>query len=489
MEIGISVPRIRKRIFDRVIIPGLIPSKVSSVVSLGMNRPEWIKFVLSSVIQFQYDLESHSDTSKMIFDEDNGALIQAFKWKKTAKDTNLRSTAGYGIGFNQIESELLTSTYSVEYLVTQQLYDFLEKMADEHVEYCADKLHSIFKYSIPKKQLELKIRDILIKSEYGENDFFGLYSWMIKVILQQKRDDSAWFFSIINIYINISNDLLSVNNDQNLYKRMFSREIPGKISMELNKHEAALLLHEFLKDEKYKPITHSVILYYILTKKSHDNNDLDQVLKRSYSLLPNSNEIKKSLKEFYKKMIQLCEKYCRKNDLYKYEVFNEICSVEDIKNVAIFWEYNLICGDFEKTMRDYIDCQKEPPFEFNFNDRWREYRQENRRYKNLKSIIDDFLDFIAKSVSNNDYSYLLQSTNIEQVNMLAWAEEIHHVIDKKRNYKELVHSMLQYSESNSDVLKTVGDRIDVQKLPAVVNPMIARGAMYDWMRVLRKIEE
>ena len=487
MVLGVSIPMNRKRIFDRVIIPGLNPSNISSVVSLGMNRPEWIKYIITSVIHNEYDLSSTSDLTNLIFNEKSGLLIQSFKWKKEAIDRKFKSSAGYGIGFTQIKERVLSSNYTVEYLITDYLNDLITNLNSDTVQDYVDDLNIILNNNIDKEALYEKVIQLKDIPKFGINEVMALYSWMIKQSLRKLGEDVVTFFSIANIYVDIINNLFQTEPyDLDIYKNIFIREKPGFNSIKLNKYEIAILLHELLKNDKLKPISLSYILVYTMGDK-FNVDDMDYVFKNSYELLPKNATIKEKIMEIYNKISKLYLEYGSEKELLSFNEFYAMCNVEDIKNIAIQWEYNLIAGDIEEVLRRFIYSESDPPYSFSYDNKWIEYLEDEDSYVEMKTEIDLFKKFLSKSISYADYSYIFNTTIINENNLLTWSSTIYDHIKKSHDYKKTLYLLLKYSEENGNILEFKNDMVHVFRRPVPINPLIARGAIYDWIKLFTNL--
>ena len=92
MKYGVSIQRNPKRVIDRIIIPRLAPTQIMSYVSLGMSRPEWIKFVVSAIVYRSLNLENSVDIYRLILDDSWGWLFQAFLLKREAEERGENSS-------------------------------------------------------------------------------------------------------------------------------------------------------------------------------------------------------------------------------------------------------------------------------------------------------------------------------------------------------------------------------------------------------------
>lgn len=161
MKYGISIQKNLLKVHKRIIIPGLSSTQVAADVQFGMSRPEWVKFIVSAGAHHQLDFSDPADRYKLVHNEKWGLLFQAFTWKREAYEAGGPS-AGYGIGFNQLESTRATSygviqqNFSTSRLCEDIFNDIMSKLRTKDLEECTRLFSRIFSHFLTSSE---KIQD------------------------------------------------------------------------------------------------------------------------------------------------------------------------------------------------------------------------------------------------------------------------------------------------------------------------------------------
>jgi hypothetical protein len=291
-------------------------------------------------------------------------------------------------------------------------------------------------------------------------------------------------------FINIVNDigLHRWPNDNKIIQILYS-EKPGEIARGLTNIEIAALLYELVIGEKVRPIALSYVVFDLCRGKSlfDDDRKVDNILRDSYDLLPEDDEIIRYTKNLYARIADLLRGHVAPPALMTYQEFSRFLSIEKIKQQAVFWEYNLILGELEEMLRDFISSDEVPPYVFQFEKRWNEVFPIKEAYWN--DTIRRFQELCFKVANSDSYTSALKCTSGFRHDLQGWFEIVRQQDGSNVELKDAVHRLLMKASEIGDSLEFDAKLIRVNFLPTPINPLITRGAVYSWLRVFAAIWE
>ena len=488
---GISIQKIPRRIVDRIIIPRLAPTHIMSYVSLGMNRPEWIKFIVSAIAHKKLDLRNPADRYRLIFDESWGWLFQAFILKREAEDLG-ETSSGYGTGFLQIQSSgslgILDETVSSDLLCSDVVNDLLSELEPGKIKKCIQVVNKCFRHEVDTAEAEKKFLDLMDKPpEEKMRGLFNIITWAINENLKHDYptiEQRADLLTIPNQYLRIVQDM-GVNQPTSLTQvlKALCSEPPGRIPKGLLNFEIACMFHEMLVSDHVKAIPLSFIVFDLARKKSPflQLPEVDDIFRDAYSRLPHDEHIEEYIKTLYQRICQLLTKRLSSLVIAPFRNFKENCRLNEIKKTAVLWEYNLVAGELEEILRLFAEePDSTPPYKVLFEKRWNAL--DAIKKDNLKRVISRF-EFLASMVKNNDDYVMSFQTGDEFTKSLpSWFEHVTDGLSSWHDPKSKLEFLIRKAGEMGDSVEFDGKIIEVLKAPTAVNPLIARGAFYDWLR-------
>lgn len=491
LKYGISTQKNPKRIIDRIIIPRLAPTQIMSYVSLGMSRPDWLKFVISAIAHKNLNLEDPIDIYRLILDDSWGWLFQAFLLKREAEEKN-EDSSGYGTGFSQIQSSgslgILDETISTETLYWDIVNDLLSELEPGRLDRCLQTINKCFKYEIDEEKTRSRLSDLTeMKPKEKMNRLFSLITWIIDENLKHdypSKEDRAELFTIPNQYLRIIKDLgISRRDLLTDVQKTLSSEAPGQISRGLHPFEIAAICHELSKSENPKAIFLSFIAFDLARKGQPFGSlaECDAIMRDVYCRLPSDEKILIYTEELYERIRSLLSKRVSNSEIMKFRHFAENCGLEDIKKIAVFWEYNLVAGELEETLRDFIEePYKSPPYTMVFEKRWISISQRDK--KNLHQSILRFEDLATRVRNNNEYISSFTAGDEFMRSLPSWFSLVTDGFNSCKKTRDKVKFIFEKAQEISDSIQFDGRVVKILKAPTAVNPLIARGAFYNWLR-------
>lgn len=467
-----------------------------SSVSLGMGRPEWIKFIVSAVAHKKLNLFNSSDRNRLIFDQEWGLLFQTFLWKRDAMEHH-ESYSGFGIGSLQIQSQGSLSVLETGITSDRLCYDLVNELMltlkKENLNQNAREFAKYFDFSPNMELLKQRLLQLVDKPiEEKKRGIMSAFVWIVDSAIQQDYasvDDRANAFSVANQFIRIVEDLGAENHAQ-LSKVMLllCSEKPGKMNRGISNFEIASLIHELLKTGRTDPIVLSFAVYDMI----HDSSptitldQMDSILRESYGRLPADDKIQRYIDALYARVSSLLFRYVPSSNLMSYCDFAYRISPEKIKRTAVLWEYSLIAGELEEMLRKFIsDPNQNPPYQFYFEDRWNSLSKQFEQY--WQDVIGKFEGLTIQVLNNHTYLASFQSQEEYLLDIPNWFEvvgrELVENFDLKSKFKGLLNTAGQIGES----IKFDAEKVTVLKKPSPTHPLIARDSFYQWFRTLEGI--
>jgi len=496
MKYGISIQKNQVKVLKRIIIPGLSPTQVASSVQFGMGRPEWVKFIVSAGAHYQLDLTKPADRYELVHNVVWGVLFQALTWKRDAYERGERS-GGYGIGFNQLESSRPTSYGVLQSGVTAtRMYEeifneIMSRLEKKDLADCSAFFASFFSGPLDKAKIREGLAQLTaMPINERKKGLLHLFVSAINETLDSMfRNKTPDLLTIPTYFINIVQDMGASKwpIDNEVLSVLYS-EKPGEISRGLSSFEIAALLHELLKGENIRPIALSYAVFDLARGKSpfNDDGEVDAILRDSYNLLPEDGKIAQYVKGLYVRIANLLRGHVGSKSLMTYQGFSEYLNIEKIKQQAVFWEYNLVLGELEEMLREFISSDESPPYVLQFEKRWNDLLPTEEAY--WKDVVYRFNDLCSKFFNNDSYVSALKGKSGFRYDLQGWFETVRH----DDNFTELKDELLDLFSKASEIGDSVefdGKNITVNFLPTPINPLITRGAIYSWLRIFTSIWE
>ena len=477
--------------YDRIIIPGLIPSQVMSYVSLGMSRQEWIKFIVSAVAHYKLDLSKFLDRYRLIFDESWGLIFQAFLWKREAWETDDNSS-GYGVGFMQIESSgslaVLRDDVSSDMLCIDVVNDIMSKIKRDTVKECTEDFRRCFDPKPKFKAVNERLIRLVKKSaKERKRGILNAFVWAIDEVLKhdyespEARSDA---FTIPNQFLRIVEDMgATKHSEHSKVLSLLCSEKPGEMSKGLSSLEIAALIHELLKGKRSNAIVLSFLVFDLIRDKLPTNNteEVDFILREAYRRLPEDEKILKYLQRLYERMSKLLSQHLLASFVMPYSKFMGLCGPEKIKRIAVLWEYNLVAGELEEMLRIFIeDATLAPPYTFSFDDRWNDLLGESEEY--WRDVISRFEELADAVINDETYLSSFQSEKEYFLDLPSWFDTVERELNANTDLKQKFKALLITAGSVGEAIRFNGKTVKVLKKPTATHPLIARGAFYEWLR-------
>ena len=495
MKYGISIQKNLVKVHKRIIISGLSPTQVASEVQFGMSRPEWVKFIVSAGAHHQLDLSDSADRYELVHNEEWGLLVQAFTWKREAYEAN-ESSAGYGIGFNQLESSRETSygvlqqNFSTSRLCEEIFNDIMSKLRTKDLEECTRLFSRIFSRP-PKKPVIRERLAKLAETPVGKRKrgliqlYVSAINDTLNFMLGYKTPD---LLTIPTYFFNIVRDLgvSKWPNDKKVLSVLYSDK-PGEIPRGLSNVEIAVLIHELLKGENVRPIVLSYAVFDLSRGELpfDDDASMDRILRDSYDLLPEDSKITQYIKDLHKRITSLLQGHVPPSSLMSYNTFAGYLSIEKIKQQAVFWEYNLVLGQLEEMLRRFVESYAPPPYLIQFEKRWDALFDDNKEY--WEDVVYRFQELCFRVLNTDCYISALKSRSGFRYDLQGWFEIVCQNHDLCMGVKDAFRNLLRKASEIGDSIKFDGNNIKVLYLPTPINPFITRGALYSWLRVFTNI--
>ena len=491
MKYGVSIQRNPKRVVDRIIIPRLAPTQIMSYVSLGMSRPEWIKFVASAVVHKHLDLENEVDVYRLILDASWGWLFQAFLLKREAEEKG-ENSSGYGTGFSQIQSTgslgLLNEGISAEVLYWDTVNDLLLELEPGKLAECFQAITKCFKYDIDEEKLRERLSDLMEKTPKEKmRGLFSIFTWIIDENLGRDypgKEERADLFTIPSQYLGITRDLGITKSDAlTSVQKALCSEAPGEISRGLQDFEIAAICHEMSESDSSKAILLSFIVFDLARMESPFQSlaECDEIMRNACSRLPSDEKILEYSKMLYERIRDLLSKIVSASEIVSFGSFRSNCGLETIKKIAVFWEYNLVAGDLEEVLRDFIhEPYTSTPYKIPFGKRWNSLSI--RKKRDLKQVLFSFEDLASRVRNNDEYISSFQAGDEFMKSLPAWFDFVTDGLGTCANIRDRVVLLFEKAHTISDAVEFDGKVVKVLKAPTAVNPLIARGAFYNWLR-------
>lgn len=470
-----------------------------SLISLGMSRPEWLKYIVSTVYHHKLDLKSPFDRNDLIYNENWGLLLQTFIWKRDAweKEENF---AGYGIGSLQMQNKgtlsVLQASVSSDKLCFDIVNDILSLIRKENIDQLSEDLTTYFKYTPGSKILKERLIELVnLAVPERKRGLFGLFVWIIdNAILQDNKDiaEKANVFSVAYQLIRIIEEL-GADNYKNIstVQRLLCSEKAPDMEAGLKNIEIAALIHDLLRTEKTSSIPVSFALYDLVKQKSPTAriDDMDGILRESYRRLPSDDQIQKYIDRLYGQVKSLLSHHVRPSSLMSYYDYSTKLNPAKAKRIAVLWEYSIIVGELEEIMRIFVsDRYQNPPYEFKFEQKYNELLRESEH--NWNDVIGKFEGLAVNVLNNPTYFNSFQSEGEEYLlDIPNWFKIVFSESSKNFSLKSKFESLLVAASQVGESISFHSGKVRVLKSPSPTHPLIARDSFYQWLRTFEGIWE
>jgi hypothetical protein len=486
---GFSVPTGARREKGYILIPGLRTSRVAPVVNIGMSAPDWIKFLVSYAYNEKIDFEDPVQMNDLIFNRSHGLFFQGLKWR--IQDPS--DAAGYGIGINTLNTIGILAGINPEDKiknVSQRLSSPMKK----------EVLHDFFQIFTPSTIAKFLIQDLIISlgciAEFSEpRRTFELISITVDVLkkavsalsIQEQNQIAGTIEQFITIL-----ELMGVKSTELSEKNLVSLlclNKPGKIPPHLSPVDIAVIFHELARNAETGglPIVLSFIVSDILG--AHKTASPEEILWEASHRLPSDMRIEQYIKRLYHRMTSLISAKGFSLQLSEDE-FLSICSPEEVRKEAIWWEYNLVLGKLEELMRDFVGP-------YRFQTPWDgKFRKEiirlssNTAWNRKANIVLQRTAELANNVSSKDIYIFI----IDEEELLAWFRDIQLVLNLNKSldarFRKLWELSDKLSQNDEDPVANYDintDTISLHKDPREVNPYIQRPIVYTWIEKFSRI--
>ena len=500
MKYGISFQRLPQRAYDRIIIPGLAPTQIMSLISLGMGRPDWIKYIISAVAHQKLDLSSPIDRNNMIFNEDWGLLLQTFIWKRDAWEREENFT-GYGIGSLQLQNSgtlgILAPNISWDALCFDIVNDIMYSLKEENVKQIVKDLEAYFKYTPEPLAISQRLASIINKPlEERKKSIFSLFVWIIDNAISKDYpaiDGKAGVFSVANQFIRIVEDL-GASNHENISRiqRLLCSEKPPEIKRGLTKLEVAALIYDVLQTERTSAIALSFALYDLIRSNSPTatTNEMDLLLREAYRRLQSSDVIQDYIDKLYARITSSLSRHLQSTALMSYYDFTNLINPSKVKRVAVLWEYSLIAGELEEMLRRFIsEDYQTPPYNFSFSEKYDNMLKESSQY--WQDIISKFEELAINVLNDPTYFIAFRSEKEEEsfLDIPSWFKTVSDGLSSRYTLRDKFEGLFKVASQVGISIKYQEDKVTVLKSPSPTHPLIARDAFYQWLRTLEGIWE
>lgn len=473
-----------------------MPSEVMSYVSLGMSRPEWIKFIVSASAHHKLDLSEPLDRYRLIFDEQWGLIFQAFLWKREAYETG-DDSSGYGIGSMQIQSSgslaVLQVDVSSDMLYRDVVNDILLKLKRDTVKECTRDFRRCFDPKPDFKGIYDRLFRLINKpSEERKRGILSAFVWAINEALKQDYESleaRSNAFTVPSLFLRIIEDIgATKHSEHSKVLSILCSEKPGEMSRGLSSLEIAALIHELLKGKRSNVIVLSFAVFDLIRDKLPIDNieEVDFILKEAYRRLPEDEKILNYLKRLYNKISELLSQHLPASSIMSYSDFLRLCSPEKIKRIAVLWEYNLVAGELEEMLRRFIEeATLAPPYTFSFEERWNDLFEKSENY--WRDVISRFEELANAVINDETYFSSFQSEEEYFLDLPHWFEIVERKLGTSTDLKSKIKALLKTAGTVGEAVRFNGKTVKVLKRPTPVHPLIARGAFYEWLRAFTAI--
>jgi hypothetical protein len=462
-----------------------------SYVSLGMSRPEWIKYIVSAIAHKKLNVSEFWDRNKLVFDESWGLLFQALLWKREAIETG-ENLSGYGIGFMQIQSggslAVLEDNVSSDRLCFDLVNDIILKLKTETLEECAQDFAQCFDFKPNLAEVKEHLSHLVtLPVEEKKRGIISVIVWAIESALQQdyvSPEERSSLFSVANQFIRIAEEIGAAKHSQ--HSKVISilcSEEPGKMSRGLSSLEIAALIHELLRGKRTNAIVTSYAVFDLIHGSAPTNSieDMDSILRESYRRLPDDEAVMKYLRRLYGRVSSLLSQHVGHSSVMPYSEFHEFCSLEKVKRVAVLWEYNLIAGELEEMLRTFVsNTALALPYKFSFESQWNALFKQSEQY--WKGVISRFEELSMSVLNNQAYLASFQSEEEYLLDLPSWFEFVGRELMTNFDLKAKFRALLEAASSIGESIRFDGETVDVLKRPSPTHPLIARDAFYQWFR-------
>jgi hypothetical protein len=465
-----------------------------------MGRPEWIKYIISTVVHRKLDLSNPIDQNNLIFNEDWGLLLQTFIWKRDAweKDENF---TGYGIGSLQIQNSgtlgVLAPNVSSDALCFDIVTDIMSSLKEEKVKPIVQDLRTYFKDSPKSEEMSDRLITIINKPlEERKKAIFSMLVWIIDQAIYRSHPsiaDKANVFSVANQFLRIVEDL-GASNYENISKvqLLLCSENPPEIKSSLTSLETAALIYDLLRTNRTSAIPLSFALYDLirLNSPTASTNDMDELLRTAYGRLPSNDITQRYIDKLYARITSLLSHHIQPTNLMSYCDFASMINPSKLKRVAVLWEYSIIAGELEEMLRAFVsENYQAPPYNFSFSKKYDNMLKESGPY--WQDIISKFEE-LAIHVLNDPTYYIAFRTEKEEENLLdipSWFKTVSDGLSTRYTLKDKFETLLTAASQVGVSIKYHDDKVTVLKSPSPTHPLIARDAFYQWLRTFEGIWE
>ena len=205
--------------------------------------------------------------------------------------------------------------------------------------------------------------------------------------------------------------------------------------------------------------------------------------------LPSDASIEKNIRKLYKRIQQLITAKGFACKISEDEFFS-ICSCDEIRKEAIWWEYNVTLGSLEELMRAFVGPYRDyTPWSGKSRKEFLRLSADPKWLRDASIVLQRTAD-LAKNVSSN-YFY---SSVIEEFHLLTWFNDVQPLVNTRlpldNSFKrlwELTEKMAQLDNNAVANYDTKTDTIMLHRDPRDTDPYIQRSIVFTWLNKFSRV--
>lgn len=455
-----------------------------------MSAPEWIKFLTAYAFYENIDLKNEKDLNTLIFDKNKGMFFQGLKWR--IQDPS--DSAGFGIGMVTLSDAGILNTRNPERSIIN-----VSKTIKKDSDLAYSQFIRIFNPRVISKSSPKEIKKLLkatsTLNESKRNDaIISITIGLIREALKTKSvSDQNDFAGSIYDFIQILNRLRI--EPQFLESKdivtVLCKKKPGYLPPHLLPQDVAVLIHEFVRnsDTGGLPIALSFLTSDILG--ATNVRSPEHILAEAYRRLPSEAYIDRYLRKMYKRIKATFSSEGFSLTLSE-DDFITICSYDEIRKEAVWWEYNITLGRLEEAMRDFVSPYREKvPWSGAFGQQFFRLANNPEWLKETSSILHNIVN-LSKNVSTDNF----YPEVIQEFQKLTWFYDIQQLVNTQMPldslFKRLWELADKMSKLDSNPVASYDSKtgtIMLHRDPREADPYIQRSIVFTWLRKFSIISE